>query len=75
MKTTSLTVDWSYPSSPNATRFKRPAGCWSVSRCTVDGTRAKTETIAGPFDSQADGLAYAATLGEPILRAPAQYAA
>jgi hypothetical protein len=46
------TVDWSYPSSPNAERFGFSAGCWTVSTVSSAGpvamagfaTRAEADT-------------------------------
>lgn len=37
MNTKTKSIGWSYPSSPNADRFKFKAGCWTVSTTERNG--------------------------------------
>lgn len=62
MKTKS--IDWSYPSSPNAIRFGFPAGCWTVSRMNGDNPG---EAVAG-FATEREAIALANTMDIPYGR-------
>jgi hypothetical protein len=48
-------VEWSYPSSPNATALGFPRGCWAVELCNESG---ETRAIAG-FERKVDARAFA----------------
>lgn len=53
-------VDWSYPSSPNAARFKCPQGCWTVSI----GPKDRPLEAVKAFPTKAEAMAYAESLPE-----------
>jgi len=53
MKTKS--VEWSYPTSPNAVRFGFKNGCWTVQICTGTG---EPRSIAA-FITKAEAIAHA----------------
>lgn len=58
---TKITVDWSYPSSPNAVRFGcSKTGCYTVSRTDRkrDGSPKPPKAIAG-FNTRGEAEAYA----------------
>jgi len=59
MKTKSL--DWSYPTSSNATRFKFKAGCWTVS----ENRYGHVPFALRGFATREEAIAFASTLVMP----------
>lgn len=47
-------IDWSYPTSTNASRFKKPAGCWTISLTdwTSKDRRSLTTKAVAAFDTK-----------------------
>lgn len=59
-------VDWSYPTSTNAARFKKPRGCWTVSLTSwtnEERTALGTKAVAA-FDTEAEAEAAAEAMPE-----------
>lgn len=70
MKTTNAykTVDWSYPTSENAKRFRTPQGCWTVGVSTErEPSKWQTEAVAGGFATLDEAIAHAETLPMPYF--------
>lgn len=59
-----VAVSWSYPSSPNATRFRFPNGCWTVE--TREGSAAPF-ALSG-YTNKADAFTAARSTGLPLSR-------
>lgn len=65
-----ISIDWSYPTSPNADRLRFKSGCWTVS-CHKASDYPKA--IAG-FATKEEAIEYARSLNIPFGRLWAQYA-
>jgi hypothetical protein len=62
----SKVVDWSYPSSPNATRFGfSRTGCWTVSRHFAHETRSILPEHLSGHATRPEALAAAGQMPEP----------
>ena len=63
------TLDWSYPTSPNAERFGFKRGCWTVSLCDwtapVDGGALNPPVAVKAFPSRLEALRFAGSLPQP----------
>jgi hypothetical protein len=65
---TFYSVDFAYPSSPDAKRFHARHGCWTVSKTTIDGNTAKTVTLSGGYATQDAALKAARSLSPEEIR-------
>lgn len=54
-----ISVDWSYPTSPNADRFRFPRGCWTVSK---KANRVTVPEAVKGFQFKTDALEFAESL-------------
>lgn len=55
-------AEWSYPTSPNATRFRFPKGCWTVERVDWKGGSFLPPVALKGFARKTDAEAYLKTL-------------
>lgn len=64
MNTRIKSVEWAYPTSINANRFHKPAGCW----CVETGLASEPLKAVAAFDLLSEAVQHAFTL--PELWAP-----